>query len=163
MLIRSATPEDIDDILDLIRELAIYEKAEDQALATSDHINSALFGSSPTAFCELVVDPSGGIAGFALWFKNYSTWTGTAGVYLEDLFIRPQYRGQGYGKSLLIHLAKKCIENGWQRFQWWVLDWNEPAIDFYKSLGAVPMDEWTVYRVSGKALEKLSNEPISQN
>jgi diamine N-acetyltransferase len=157
MKIRNAGPGDVQIILDLIRDLAIYEKEEDQAKATADQIIEALFSSDPTAYCELVEVEDGEIAGFALWFKNYSTWTGTAGIYLEDLFISPQYRGKGYGKALLVYLAKKCIDNGWQRFQWWVLDWNEPSIAFYKSLGAVPMDEWTVFRVSGDALERLAN------
>jgi len=157
MKIRNAGPGDVQIILNLIRDLAIYEKEEDQAKATADQISKALFASDPTAYCELVELEDGVIAGFALWFKNYSTWTGTAGIYLEDLFISPQYRGKGYGKALLIYLAKKCVDNGWQRFQWWVLDWNEPSIEFYKSLGAVPMDEWTVFRVSGEALERLAN------
>ena len=160
MKIRSAGPGDIQVILDLIRDLAIYEKEEDQARATADQINDALFSPTPTAWCELVEDSSGEAAGFALWFKNYSTWTGTPGIYLEDLFVKPEFRGKGYGKALLIHLAKKCIDNGWHRFQWWVLDWNEPSIEFYKSLGAVPMDEWTVYRVSGAALENLAAQPL---
>jgi GNAT superfamily N-acetyltransferase len=157
MKIRNAGPGDVQIILNLIRDLAIYEKEEDQAKATADQISEALFASDPTAYCELVELEDGVIAGFALWFKNYSTWTGTAGIYLEDLFISPQYRGKGYGKALLIYLAKKCVDNGWQRFQWWVLDWNEPSIAFYKSLGAVPMDEWTVFRVSGEALERLAH------
>ena len=160
MKIRSAGPGDVQIILDLIRDLAIYEKEEDQAKATADQIHEALFATDPTAYCELVELEDGSIAGFALWFKNYSTWTGTAGIYLEDLFIRPKYRGEGYGKALLIYLAKKCIDNGWKRFQWWVLDWNEPSIAFYKSLGAVPMDEWTVFRVSGDALERLANSSV---
>ncbi len=157
MKIRNADPGDIQVILDLIRDLAIYEKEEDQAEATAAQLEAALFSSHPTAHCELVEGDDGAIAGFALWFKNYSTWTGTPGIYLEDLFVRPEFRGLGYGKALLVHLAKKCVENGWHRFQWWVLDWNEPSIEFYKSLGAVPMDEWTVFRVSGEALHRLAN------
>ena len=160
MKIRNAGPGDIQVILDLIRDLAIYEKEEDQAKATAEQIHEALFSSQPTAYCELVEVDEGEIAGFALWFKNYSTWTGTAGIYLEDLFIKPEFRSKGYGKALLIYLAKKCIENGWHRFQWWVLDWNEPSINFYKSLGAVPMDEWTVFRVSGEALTRLAALPL---
>lgn len=160
MKIRSAGPGDIQVILDLIRDLAIYEEEEDQAQATFDQLHAALFSPAPTAWCELVEDSDGSIAGFALWFKNYSTWTGTPGIYLEDLFVKPAYRGKGYGKALLIHLARKCVENGWHRFQWWVLDWNEPSIEFYKSLGAVAMDEWTVYRVSGAALANLAAQPL---
>jgi len=159
MKIRSAGPGDIQIILDLIRDLAIYEKEEAQAQATFSQIESALFGNDPTAYCELVEESDGTVVGFALWFKNFSTWTGTPGIYLEDLFIQPDHRGKGYGKALLIYLARKCIENGWQRFQWWVLDWNEPSINFYKSLGAVPMDEWTTFRVSGEALTRLAALP----
>ena len=159
MKIRSAGPGDIQIILDLIRDLAIYEKEEAQAQATFTQIESALFGNDPTAYCELVEESDGTVVGFALWFKNFSTWTGTPGIYLEDLFIQPDHRGKGYGKALLIYLARKCIENGWQRFQWWVLDWNEPSINFYKSLGAVPMNEWTTFRVSGAALTRLAALP----
>ena len=159
MKIRSAGPGDIQIILDLIRDLAIYEKEEAQAQATFAQIESALFGNDPTAYCELVEESDGTVVGFALWFKNFSTWTGTPGIYLEDLFIQPDHRGKGYGKALLIYLARKCIENGWQRFQWWVLDWNEPSINFYKSLGAVPMNEWTTFRVSGAALTRLAALP----
>jgi GNAT superfamily N-acetyltransferase len=156
MLIRSASPADIQIILDLVRDLAIYEKEESQAKATPEQIERALFSPNPTAYCELVEVEDGAIAGFALWFNNYSTWTGNPGLYLEDLFVKPEYRSLGYGKALLIHLAKKCVANGWDRFQWWVLDWNEPSIAFYKSIGAIAMDEWTVYRVSGDALKELA-------
>lgn len=160
MQIRKAGPEDIQVILNLIRDLAIYEKEEDQAKATVEQIRTALFADSPTAYCELVEESDGQVVGFALWFKNFSTWTGTPGIYLEDLFILPTHRGKGYGKALLIHLARICVENGWQRFQWWVLDWNEPSIEFYRSLGAVAMDEWTTYRVSGEALIALAALPL---
>jgi len=156
--IRSAAPGDIQVILNLIRELAIYEKEEDQAKATADQIHEALFSEKPTAYCELIELDTGEVVAFAFWFKNYSTWTGTPGIYLEDLFVMPEFRGAGYGKALLVHLAKKCVENGWSRFQWWVLDWNEPSIAFYRSLGAVPMDEWTVFRVSGDALVRLAGQ-----
>jgi len=159
MKIRSAGPGDIQIILDLIRDLAIYEREESQAKATAAQISDALFGDDPTAYCELVEvgdSEEKEIVGFALWFKNFSTWTGTPGIYLEDLFIQPAHRGHGYGKALLIYLAQKCVRNGWSRFQWWVLDWNEPAINFYKSLGAVAMDEWTTFRVSGEALLALA-------
>lgn len=161
MRIRSADPGDIQIILGLIRDLAIYEKEEAQAKATFEQIERALFDPQPTAYCELVVEGDGQVVGFALWFKNFSTWTGTPGIYLEDLFIQPDYRGKGYGKTLLIYLARKCVENGWKRFQWWVLDWNTPSIEFYTSLGAIPMDEWTVFRVSGDALVKLAELPLA--
>ena len=138
----------------MIKELAEYERAPEQAVASSEDLQRALFCEDPKVFCE-IVEVDGSVIGFAIWFLNFSTWQGKHGIYLEDLFIRPSHRGQGWGKKLLQHLALKCTENNWGRFQWWVLDWNEPAIEFYKSLGAVAMDEWTVYRVSGDELENL--------
>jgi GNAT superfamily N-acetyltransferase len=138
----------------LIKELAEYERAPEQAVASSEDLQRALFCEDPKVFCE-IVEVDGSVIGFAIWFLNFSTWQGKHGIYLEDLFIRLSHRGQGWGKKLLQHLASKCTENNWGRFQWWVLDWNEPAIEFYKSLGAVAMDEWTVYRVSGDELENL--------
>lgn len=157
MQIRTARPEDADEIVALIYELALYEKAPEEAKATREDILATFFCAEPKVFCE-IVEVDGAIAGCAIWFLNYSTWQGKHGIYLEDLFIRPQYRGHGYGKALLQHLAATCEKNGYGRFQWWVLDWNSPAIEFYKSLGAVAMDEWTVYRVSGQALTDLSRE-----
>jgi len=153
-MIRSAKPEDLSEIASLIKELANYERAPEQAIATIEDLGAALFGPSPKVFCE-IVEVDGAVLGFAIWFLNFSTWQGKHGIYLEDLFIRPQYRGSGWGKKLLEHLAAKCLENNWGRFQWWVLDWNEPAIEFYKALGASPMNEWTVYRVAGEELKKL--------
>jgi len=152
--IRSARPEESAIILRLIKDLAEYEKAPDQVEATESDLKATIFSKEPKVFCD-VVEVDGEIVGMAIWFLNYSTWQGTHGIYLEDLFIKPEYRGRGYGKALLIHLAKLCEEKGYGRFQWWVLDWNSPAIDFYRSLGAEAMDEWTVYRVSGKALKDL--------
>jgi GNAT superfamily N-acetyltransferase len=157
MLIRPAKPSEGQLIVDLIRDLAVYEKEEHLALATLDQINAAFFCESPAVFCDFVEDESGKVVGFATWFLNFSTWTGTHGIYLEDLFVEPSARGKGYGKALLVHLAKICIERGYHRFQWWVLDWNKPSIDFYLSIGAVPQDEWTVMRVDGPALEKLAS------
>lgn len=157
MTIRPATIEDTDEILALIYELALYEKAPEEAKASREQIIESFFTDNPKVFCE-IVEVDGAIAGFAIWFLNYSTWQGKHGIYLEDLFVRPQYRGKGYGKALLKHLATICEERGYGRFQWWVLDWNEPAIEFYKLLGAVAMDEWTVYRVSGEALSKLARD-----
>jgi GNAT superfamily N-acetyltransferase len=154
LLIRSARPEESAIILRLIKDLAEYEKAPDQVEATESDLKATIFSKEPKVFCD-VVEVDGEIVGMAIWFLNYSTWQGTHGIYLEDLFIKPEYRGRGYGKALLIHLAKLCEEKGYGRFQWWVLDWNSPAIDFYRSLGAEAMDEWTVYRVSGKALKDL--------
>jgi GNAT superfamily N-acetyltransferase len=155
MSIRPAKIEDVEEILALIYELALYEKAPDEAKATREQILQSFFCENPKVFCDLV-EVDGEIAGLAIWFLNYSTWQGKHGIYLEDLFIRPQYRGRGFGKALLKHLAAICEERGYGRFQWWVLDWNEPAIEFYKSLGAVAMDEWTVYRVSEQALIELA-------
>ena len=154
MHIRSARSEESTVILQLIKDLAEYEKAPDQVEATESDLKATIFGKKPKVFCD-VVEVDGEIAGMAIWFLNYSTWQGKHGIYLEDLFIKPEYRGRGYGKALLVHLAKLCEKKGFGRFQWWVLDWNSPAIEFYRSLGAEAMDEWTVYRVSGKALKDL--------
>jgi GNAT superfamily N-acetyltransferase len=155
MNIRPAKTTDIDEILALIYELALYEKAPEEAKATKSQIMESFFSDNPKVFCE-IVEVDGEIAGFAIWFLNYSTWQGKHGIYLEDLFIRPQFRGRGFGKSVLKHLAQICVDRGYGRFQWWVLDWNTPSIEFYKALGAVAMDEWTVYRVSGDALTELA-------
>jgi GNAT superfamily N-acetyltransferase len=156
MLIRPARTDEGQLIVDLIYDLAVYEKEPDLAVATLEQINSAFFCQNPAVFCNLVEDDTGKVVGFATWFLNFSTWTGTHGVYLEDLFVEPSARGKGYGKALLVHLAKLCVERGYHRFQWWVLDWNTPSIDFYVSLGAVPQDQWTVMRVDGAALERLA-------
>ena len=155
-MIRTATPKDVQAIHDLIVELAIYEKEPDAVIASPQDLQVNLFCDSPKVFCE-VVEVDQEIIGIAIWFNNYSTWEGSHGIYLEDLYIKPDFRGAGWGKALLKHLAQKCISNGWSRFQWWVLDWNEPSIEFYKALGATPMDEWTVFRVSGESLRKLAN------
>ena len=157
MSIRPANINDTDEILAMIYELALYEKAPDEAKATREQIIESFFSDDPKVFCE-IVEVDRAVAGFAIWFLNYSTWQGKHGIYLEDLFVRPQYRGKGFGKALLKHLAAICEERGYGRFQWWVLDWNQPAIDFYKSLGAVAMDEWTVFRVSEQALTQLAVE-----
>jgi GNAT superfamily N-acetyltransferase len=157
MKIRLAQPADIADIHRLIYELAVYEKAPEQMVATVDQISDSLFKDNPVAFAH-VAEVDGQIVGIALWFLNYSTWLGKPGIYLEDLFVQPEYRGHGIGKGFMKTLAQLCIERGYERFQWWVLDWNKPSIEFYKSLGAVPMDEWTVFRLSGDALEKFASE-----
>ncbi len=157
MQIRPATIADTDEILALIYELAVYEKAPEEAKATREQIIEGFFSENPKVFCE-IVEVEDAIAGLAIWFLNYSTWQGKHGIYLEDLFVRPQYRGKGYGKALLKHLAAICEERGYGRFQWWVLDWNTPAIEFYKSLGAKAMDSWTVYRVSEDALTELASD-----
>ena len=154
MKIRPARQEEVGIVLQLIHDLAVYEKAPNEVEATEKELLETIFSSDPKVFCDLV-EVDGEIAGMAIWFLNYSTWQGKHGIYLEDLFIEPEYRGRGYGKALLKHLAKICDDKGYGRFQWWVLDWNSPAIEFYRSLGAIAMDEWTVYRVSGQALKEL--------
>jgi len=154
MKIRPARKEEVGIVLQLIHDLAHYEKAPNEVEATEKELLATIFIDNPKVFCD-VVEVDGEIVGMAIWFLNYSTWQGKHGIYLEDLFIKPEFRGHGYGKALLKHLAKICDEKGYGRFQWWVLDWNSPAIEFYRSLGAVAMDEWTVYRVSGNALKEL--------
>jgi GNAT superfamily N-acetyltransferase len=139
----------------MIRELAEYQKLDHQVEATEAMIDAALFGDNPQLYCE-IAEWAGEAAGFAIWFHNFSTFTGRPGIYLEDLFVRPAQRGKGIGKALLIHLAKECVANDWSRLQWTVLNWNTPAIEFYKSLGAVLLDEWTICRLDGPALTALA-------
>ena len=159
-LIRRAQPSDVPEIIAMVRELAEYEKAPDEAVATEEQFLMALFGDSPKVFAYVIDDDphAGTLAGFAMYFLNFSTWLGVHGLYLEDLYVRPQFRGQGYGKQLLATLAKECVDNGYGRFEWWVLDWNQSAIDVYRSIGAEPMDEWTVQRVTGDALHALASQ-----
>lgn len=159
-MIREATAEDVIAIHDLIVQLAIYEKEPDAVTATPEQIAENLFGSDPVAYCH-VAEIDGKIVGIAIWFLNYSTWLGKAGLYLEDLFVLPEYRGKGIGLAFMQTLAKICIERDYERFQWWVLDWNQPSIDFYKSIGAEAMDEWTVYRLSGSALSNFAASSTS--
>jgi GNAT superfamily N-acetyltransferase len=158
MKIRPARRDEAAIILQLIKDLAEYEKAPDEVKATEKEILETIFAENPKVFCDFV-EVDGDIAGMAIWFLNYSTWQGKHGIYLEDLYVRPEYRGRGYGKALLQHLASICIERGYGRFQWWVLDWNSPAIEFYRSLGAEAMSEWTVYRVSDEPLRRLGELP----
>lgn len=168
-MIRAATPADIPVIHSLIRELARYERALDDARATPEQLHDALFGADPAAYALIAETDSGadGLTGavdggepvgFALWFRNFSTWTGSPGLYLEDLYVRPEARGAGHGKALLAALAAICVERGWSRFEWSVLDWNEKALSVYRSIGALPQDEWTVQRLSGPALHALAAE-----
>jgi GNAT superfamily N-acetyltransferase len=153
--IERATAQDAPLILRLIKELAEYERMSDQVVATEASVRETLFGARPSA--EVVLAWEGDEpAGFALFFHNYSTFLGKPGLYLEDLFVVPKFRGRGYGKSLLVHLARIAVERNCGRFEWSVLDWNEPAIGFYKKLGAQPMDEWTIFRVTGDALASLA-------
>ncbi|MFJ2774133.1 GNAT family N-acetyltransferase [Streptomyces sp. NPDC087300] len=155
-MIRTATPADVPVIHALVRDLAEYEKALDEARATEEQLREALFGERPAAYAHIAQDDATGEAvGFALWFLNFSTWRGVHGIYLEDLYVRPEARGGGHGKALLTELARICGERGYERLEWSVLDWNEPSINFYRSLGALPQDEWTVYRLTGGALAEL--------
>ncbi|HEX4535244.1 MAG TPA: GNAT family N-acetyltransferase [Rhizomicrobium sp.] len=154
--IRPAARGDEGLILAFVRELAQYERALDAVEATTAQLASVLFGANPRAFCD-IAQWDGAPAGFAVWFYNFSTWRGRHGIYLEDLFVKPELRGHGIGKALLVHLAKRAVAEGCGRFEWAVLNWNTPSIDFYKSLGAEPMAEWTGYRLSGAALEKLAS------
>jgi GNAT superfamily N-acetyltransferase len=154
--IRAATPADVPLMLSLIRELAIYEKLEHEVLAGEDDLRQALFGPQPGA--EAVIATwAGDAAGFALYFHNFSTFLGKRGLYLEDLFVRPVYRGRAIGKSLLIHLARLAVQRNCGRFEWAVLDWNRPARDFYESLGAQAKPDWIPYRISGEELRRLAD------
>ena len=153
--IRPATPADIPTILGLIRDLAEYERAPNDVVATEEGLREVLFGKRPSA--EVVLAMEGETAvGFAVFFHNFSTWLGRPGLYLEDLFVRPDSRGKGYGRALLVHLAKIARERGCGRMEWAVLDWNEPAIKFYRTLGAAPNEEWTIFRLTRDKIEKLA-------
>ncbi|MFF8603837.1 GNAT family N-acetyltransferase [Streptomyces sp. NPDC015232] len=154
-MIRTATPDDVPHIHRMVRDLAEYEKALDEVRATPEQLREALFGERPAAFAHIAETDDGEIAGFALWFLNFSTWRGVHGIYLEDLYVRPDLRGGGHGKALLAELARICVERGYERLEWSVLDWNAPSIAFYESLGARPQDEWTVYRLTDGALKAL--------
>ena len=153
--IRPARPDEAGLVLSFVRELAEYEKLAHEVEASEKAIADALFGASPGVYCD-IAEWSGEPAGFQVWFVNFSTFSGRHGIYLEDLFVRPALRGNGIGKALLARLAGRCVDNGWSRLQWSVLDWNTPSIEFYKSLGAVLMDEWTVCKVTGEALKTLA-------
>ncbi|MEU7722835.1 GNAT family N-acetyltransferase [Streptomyces tibetensis] len=156
-MIRSATLDDIPEIRTMIRELAAYERAVEQARATEEQLREALFGEHPAAFALIAEDDgTGEVMGYALWFPRFSTWTGTRGMHLEDLYVRPHARGAGHGKALLATLAATCRRNGYDRFEWWVLGWNTPAIDFYASLGVEMLEEWKVCRLSGEPLRELA-------
>ncbi|MEU0049505.1 GNAT family N-acetyltransferase [Streptomyces sp. NPDC006184] len=156
-MIRTATPADVPVIHALVRELAEYERSLEEVRADAGQLREALFGERPAAFAHLAVDDvSGEPVGFALWFLNFSTWRGAHGIYLEDLYVRPAARGGGHGRALLAELARICVERGYERLEWAVLDWNRPAIGFYEALGARPQDEWTVYRLTDGALAGLA-------
>lgn len=153
--IKAATPDDVPLILMLIHELATYEKLAHEVVATEQDLHAALFGDRPVieaVIASLDDDP----VGYALFFPTFSTFLAKPGLYLEDLYVRPAARGFGIGRKLLEHLARLTVERGWGRFEWSVLDWNEPSIAFYKKMGATPMEEWTIFRVTGQALQKLA-------
>jgi GNAT superfamily N-acetyltransferase len=155
-MIRPAAEDDIDDLLQLIHDLAEYERSPDSVEVDGDQLRAALFCPSPTVFAHVAED-DGAIVGMAVWFLNFSTWTGRTGIYLEDLYVRPEGRNRGTGRALLTHLATLAHRSGYGRIDWSVLRWNKSAIGFYESLGAVPMDEWTGYRLSGDALAALGS------
>lgn len=154
--IRPARREDVPVIFDLILGLARYEKLEHRVEATEDGLAAALFGERPLVFCDLA-EVNGEVAGFALWFYTFSTFVGRHGIFLEDLFVKPEFRGRGIGKALIRHVAQRCVAENLGRFEWSVLDWNEPAIQFYRSQGAVLLDDWTMCRVEGDALRALGS------
>nr|WP_295378949.1 GNAT family N-acetyltransferase [Pseudoxanthomonas sp.] len=158
ILLRAAVRDDLPHILAFIRELAEYERLAHEAVATEVQLAEHLFGPRPAAEV-IIAEVEGEPAGFALFFTSFSTFVGLPGLYLEDLFVRPRFRGLGVGKRLMIDLASRAVERGYGRFEWSVLDWNEPAIRFYRSLGALGQDEWTVQRVSGDALRRLAAMP----
>lgn len=155
MSVRPARREDVPAILRLVHALAEYEREAEAVEATEDDFTQVLFGATPTAWCH-VAEVDGQVVGIAVWYLSFSTWTGGNGIWLEDLFVLPEHRGAGLGQALLAALAQVCVERGYRRLEWWVLDWNEPSIGFYRSLGAEAMDEWTTYRLTGEALDGLA-------
>jgi GNAT superfamily N-acetyltransferase len=166
-MIRPADEADIPTILELIHGLAEYERAAQEVVATSELLHAALFGPDAVAWCLLAVAEQGSpeqgsaeaetVVGFALWFRSFSTWLGTASIYLEDLFVKPSARGAGFGRELLAALAAIAVERGYGRVEWSVLNWNEPAQGFYRRIGAARQDEWTVWRLTGEALRELGS------
>ena len=155
--VRAVTIDDVPRIVELVHELAAYEREPDVVEATPDDFVAALFppSATPTTFAH-VAEVDGEVVGMAVWFVTFSTWTGRNGIWLEDLFVRPEHRGSGLGRALLATLARVCVERGWRRLDWAVLDWNEPSIGFYRGLGAVPQDDWTTYRLTGAPLTTLA-------
>jgi GNAT superfamily N-acetyltransferase len=167
-VIRPADERDIPTILTLIRQLAEYERAAHEVVATESQLRESLFGDDAVASCLLAIEPATSsdpapdterVVGLALWFRSFSTWLGTPGIYLEDLFVLPDARRGGHGRRLLAALAEIAVQRGYQRVEWSVLNWNEPAMAFYRRLGAAPQEEWTVWRVTGDALRGLGGKP----
>lgn len=161
-MLRTAVPTDVPAILAMIHDLAVYEKEPDAVKNTVELLHANLFGEHPQIFAHVVDSQVAGepIVGFALWFLNYSTWEGTHGIYLEDLYVRPEARGGGHGKALLRELARIAVSRGYARVEWSVLDWNEPSINFYASLGAGPMDGWHVFRLDGSELATFGSTAV---
>jgi GNAT superfamily N-acetyltransferase len=149
--VRPVRPDDVPAVVGLVRELAEYEKALHEVRLTEEQLSGVLFGTAPALFGH-VAEHDGEVVGIALWFLNFSTWRGTHGIYLEDLYVSPAHRGTGLGRELLRTLAAVCVERGYSRLEWAVLDWNTPSIEFYKAVGAVPMNEWAVFRLTDDAL-----------
>jgi GNAT superfamily N-acetyltransferase len=156
--VRPARNTDVERIRQLVVDLATYERAADQVRVTTEQLRQALFGPGPAAFA-LVAEAEGQVVGFALYFLNFSTWEGVHGIYLEDLYVAPEHRGTGLGKALLQSLAALAVSRGYARFEWSVLNWNQPSIDFYKAMGARPQGDWTVFRLSGEALTAAAQVP----
>ncbi len=155
MSVRPIRPDDVPAVVALVRELADYERALHEVRLTEDQLHERLFGPSPALFGH-VAEVDGEVVGMALWFLNFSTWRGTHGIHLEDLYVQPQHRGSGLGRELLRTLADLCVQRGYSRLEWSVLDWNTPSIEFYKAAGAVPMDEWTVFRLTDGSLTSFA-------
>ena len=155
--VRRIRASDVEDVHRMIGELAAYERSEHEVKASPEDLARALLADDAKLFGHVAEASDGSLAGFALWYVTYSTWEGRHGIYLEDLFVRPQHRGTGLGKQLLAGLATEAVARGYPRVEWWVLDWNEPALEFYRSLGSVGMDEWTVHRLTGDALGSLAD------
>ncbi len=154
-VVRDVTPADVPAVVGMVHDLAAYERAPESCHLTDPHLRAALFTERPALFGHVAVDDATGeVVGFALWFLNFSTWEGRHGIYLEDLYVRPEARGSGAGRLLLARLAELCVQRGYARLEWWVLTWN-PARDFYHAIGATPMDEWVPYRLEGARLAAL--------
>ena len=153
--VRPVRPEDVPAVVAMVHELADFERAPDECHLTEADLHAALFAAAPALFGHVGLSAGGEVVGFALWFLNFSTWLGVHGIWLEDLYVKPDCRGRGLGRALLLTLAAECNRRGYGRLEWAVLDWNEPSIAFYRSLGAEAMEDWTIFRLSGDALARL--------
>jgi len=166
MSVREVRPDDVPAVVGLVRELADYEREPASCLLTADQLHTALFGTGPAsagpALFGHVAEINGEVVGCALWFLSFSTWRGVHGIHLEDLYVQPAHRGRGLGRALLTRLAALCVERGYGRLEWSVLDWNEPSIRFYRGIGAVSMDEWTTFRLDGAALDRAAHDVTAQ-